>query len=97
MNGTNSAEQRRVFERPLRDHRKIILSTNIGNFIYFAVIRQSTFVSSKTCFLINILAETSLTINDVMYVIDAGKVKQQSYDSVFNTTCLTSTWISQVF
>lgn len=69
MNGTNSAEQRRVFERPPRGQRKIILSTNI--------------------------AETSLTINDVVYVIDAGKVKQQTYDSVSNTTCLTSTWISK--
>lgn len=41
------------------------------------------------------IAETSVTIDDVEYVIDSGKVKQQTYDSVSNTTCLTSTWISQ--
>lgn len=41
------------------------------------------------------IAETSLTIDDVVYVIDSGKVKQQTYDSISDTTCLTSTWISQ--
>lgn len=41
------------------------------------------------------IAETSLTIDDVMYVIDSGKVKQKTYDSISDTTCLTSTWISQ--
>lgn len=30
-----------------------------------------------------------------MYVVDAGKVKQQSYDSISESTCLTSTDISQ--
>lgn len=41
------------------------------------------------------IAETSLTINDVVYVIDAGKVKQQTYDSVGGATCLRSVDISQ--
>lgn len=41
------------------------------------------------------IAETSLTIDDVVYVVDSGRVKQQTYDSISDTTCLTSTWISQ--
>lgn len=41
------------------------------------------------------IAETSLTIDDVVYVVDAGKVKQTTYDSLSETTCLTSTYISQ--
>ncbi|XP_037029293.1 3'-5' RNA helicase YTHDC2-like [Bradysia coprophila] len=41
------------------------------------------------------IAETSLTIDDVVYVIDCGKVKQISYDSLSESTSLTSTWISK--
>lgn len=41
------------------------------------------------------ISETSLTIEDVVYVVDAGKVKQTTYDSLSETTCLTSTAISQ--
>lgn len=41
------------------------------------------------------IAETSITIDDVVFVIDSGKVKQKHYDSVTSTTSLTATWISQ--
>ncbi|XP_055600297.1 3'-5' RNA helicase YTHDC2-like [Uranotaenia lowii] len=41
------------------------------------------------------IAETSITIDDVVFVIDTGKVKQKNYDSVTSTTSLTATWISQ--
>ncbi|KAJ3694362.1 hypothetical protein LUZ60_009842 [Juncus effusus] len=41
------------------------------------------------------LAETSITINDVVYVIDCGKAKETSYDALNNTPCLLPTWISK--
>ncbi|KAH7434390.1 hypothetical protein KP509_06G015600 [Ceratopteris richardii] len=41
------------------------------------------------------LAETSITINDVIFVIDCGKAKETSYDALNNTPCLTPTWISK--
>ncbi|XP_071513449.1 3'-5' RNA helicase YTHDC2-like isoform X3 [Panulirus ornatus] len=41
------------------------------------------------------IAETSVTINDVVYVIDAGKVKEMSYDSMVGVSWLRAVWISQ--
>uniref|UniRef100_A0A182T1H2 RNA helicase n=1 Tax=Anopheles maculatus TaxID=74869 RepID=A0A182T1H2_9DIPT len=41
------------------------------------------------------IAETSITMDDVVYVIDSGKVKQKYYDSVTSTSSLDTTWISQ--
>lgn len=41
------------------------------------------------------IAETSITIDDVVYVIDTGKVKQKSYDSISGASCLQLTWIAQ--
>ena len=41
------------------------------------------------------IAETSITIDDVRYVIDAGKVKEKSYDSLSGVTMLRMTWISK--
>ncbi|KAI5068622.1 hypothetical protein GOP47_0016967 [Adiantum capillus-veneris] len=41
------------------------------------------------------LAETSITINDIVFVLDCGKAKETSYDALNNTPCLTPTWISK--
>ncbi|RWS15277.1 putative ATP-dependent RNA helicase YTHDC2-like protein [Dinothrombium tinctorium] len=41
------------------------------------------------------LAETSITIDDVVYVIDSGKVKEISYDALLGVSMLKSTWVSQ--
>jgi hypothetical protein len=41
------------------------------------------------------IAETSLTIEDVVYVIDSGKVKEKSYDVMTGITQLKSNWISK--
>lgn len=40
------------------------------------------------------IAETSLTINDVSFVIDTGRAKEKSYDPHLKTSTLQSTWIS---
>ncbi|KAG6715156.1 hypothetical protein I3842_05G237000 [Carya illinoinensis] len=42
------------------------------------------------------IAETSITINDVVFVIDCGKAKETSYDALNNTPCLLPSWISKV-
>ncbi|KAK4880939.1 hypothetical protein RN001_004258 [Aquatica leii] len=41
------------------------------------------------------IAETSLTISDVVYVIDTGRAKEKSYDSISGTCALQKIWISK--
>lgn len=41
------------------------------------------------------IAETSITIDDVVFVIDCGKAKETSYDALNNTPCLLPSWISK--
>lgn len=41
------------------------------------------------------IAETSITIDDVVYVIDSGKIKEKSFDAISGVCMLKSSWISQ--
>jgi HrpA-like RNA helicase len=41
------------------------------------------------------LAETSLTIDDIAFVVDTGRAKEKNYDPHLKTSTLQSTWISQ--
>ncbi|GLV31703.1 RHAU helicase [Carabus blaptoides fortunei] len=41
------------------------------------------------------IAETSITIDDVVYVIDSGKVKEKCYDAMTGVCSLQCAWISQ--
>lgn len=41
------------------------------------------------------IAETSITINDVVFVIDSGKVKEKSYDTLSHVSMLKSVWVSK--
>ncbi|KAF8412726.1 hypothetical protein HHK36_000695 [Tetracentron sinense] len=40
------------------------------------------------------IAETAVTIDDVVYVIDSGRMKEKSYDSYNNVSTLYSSWVS---
>jgi ATP-dependent RNA helicase DHX36 len=54
-----------------------------------------TFVLAvNRCLALNI-AETSLTIEDVAFVIDTGRSKEKSYDPHLKTSTLQESWISQ--
>ena len=50
-----AADQQRVFQRPKRGLRKVVVCTNV--------------------------AETSITIDDCVYVIDSGKMKEMQYEA----------------
>ncbi|XP_066567383.1 3'-5' RNA helicase YTHDC2 [Amia ocellicauda] len=41
------------------------------------------------------IAETSITVNDVVFVIDSGKVKEKSFDALNHVTMLKMVWISR--
>ncbi|KAG7099686.1 hypothetical protein E1B28_001508 [Marasmius oreades] len=41
------------------------------------------------------VAETSITIDDVIYVLDSGKVKETQYDHEMNLSKLVETWVTQ--
>uniref|UniRef100_A0A3B4VGQ8 RNA helicase n=1 Tax=Seriola dumerili TaxID=41447 RepID=A0A3B4VGQ8_SERDU len=41
------------------------------------------------------IAETSITINDVVFVIDSGKVKEKSFDTLSHVSMLKTVWISK--
>eukprot|EP00250_Pteridium_aquilinum_P000849 c11023_g1_i1 orf=66-3809(+) len=41
------------------------------------------------------IAETAITINDIVFVIDSGRVKEKSYDPYSNVSTLQTAWISK--
>uniref|UniRef100_A0A8C3NU96 RNA helicase n=1 Tax=Cyanoderma ruficeps TaxID=181631 RepID=A0A8C3NU96_9PASS len=41
------------------------------------------------------IAETSITVNDVVFVIDSGKLKEKSFDALSHVTTLKMRWISK--
>ena len=49
----------------------------------------------RTIVLSTNMAETSITMNDVVFVVDGGKAKETSYDALNNTPCLLPSWISK--
>ena len=41
------------------------------------------------------IAETSITIDDIVYVVDCGKAKEKTYDAVNKLACLLPAWVSR--
>jgi len=58
------------------------------------IFKKITPMSRKIILSTNI-AETSLTIDDVTFVVDCGKVKEKSYDALSNSSSLKLSWISK--
>lgn len=77
-----------------------------GNFVIFTLHSQMQPDDQKRAFrrvpnqcrkiiLATNIAETSVTIDDVVYVIDPGKVKEKSYDHHLGMSMLLPVWVSQ--
>ena len=41
------------------------------------------------------IAETSITIDDIVFVVDTGKAKEKTYDPVNKLACLLPAWVSR--
>jgi ATP-dependent RNA helicase DHX36 len=65
---------------PSKDQRQVFLKPPIG-------VRKIILATN--------IAETSLTIEDVAFVIDTGRAKEKSYDPHLKTSTLQESWISQ--
>ncbi|RVE55546.1 hypothetical protein OJAV_G00235200 [Oryzias javanicus] len=50
---------------------------------------------TRKIILSNIIAETSITISDVVFVIDSGKVKEKYFEALSHTSLLKMSWISK--
>lgn len=71
-----------------------ILHSNMQTCDQKKVFKPSPMGTRKIILSTNI-AETSITIDDVVYVIDSGKVKEKSFDAISGVCTLKSNWISQ--
>lgn len=69
----STAEQHLVFNRPPAGVRKIVIATNIAG-LFSCVLIACTW-------LIILTTETSITIDDVVFVIDSGRLKEKHFDS----------------
>lgn len=93
------ATQKDIIESEIytQDYELFILHSSmqtLSNCDQNRVFQRTTNEKRKIILSTNI-AEASVTIDDVVYVIDVGKVKQSNYDSVTETSGLECTWISQ--
>jgi HrpA-like RNA helicase len=90
----STAEQVAIFEIPPEGIRKIVVSTS-----KFA---GALVLNSTHCMLLTLsvlfhqdIAETSITIEDVVYVVDAGRVKENRRDEINETPTLVECWVSR--
>ncbi|KAF8397984.1 hypothetical protein HHK36_016910 [Tetracentron sinense] len=93
--------QRAIFDRPPSNVRQV---TFIVVPIHTAKSMMTDLCITVFCFsfstfrkivLATNIAESSITIDDVVYVIDCGKAKETSYDALNKLACLLPSWISR--
>ncbi|KAM7270596.1 hypothetical protein ACFE04_029810 [Oxalis oulophora] len=82
----------------LGDPRRVLLLACHGSMASAEqrLIFEDTVEGVRKIVLATNIAETSITINDIVFVLDCGKAKETSYDALNNTPCLLPSWISKV-
>ncbi|TXG58128.1 hypothetical protein EZV62_015957 [Acer yangbiense] len=87
-----TVNQREIFDRPPQNKRQNWSAISEFNFNgkYWWVCQEWRKIVLATN-----IAESSITIDDVVYVIDCGKAKETSYDALNKLACLLPSWISK--
>ena len=75
--------------------QKVHFTSNIVTFIFHHQVFEPPPEGSRLCVVATNVAETSLTIPNVKYVVDTGKVKTKFYDKVTGVAAFRVTWTSQ--
>ena len=70
---------------------QVVLSTNIAFSIYILLSLPSCALYDGLCV---VDRETSITINDVKYVVDTGKMRQMTFDATKQISVLEEAWVS---
>ncbi|XP_043241748.1 3'-5' RNA helicase YTHDC2-like isoform X2 [Amphibalanus amphitrite] len=84
----------RWFTEPPGQHALFVLHSNMQSGDQRRVFRPVPAGTRKVVLSTNI-AETSVTIQDIVFVIDTGKVKEKSFDSITGVSQLRPTWVSR--
>ncbi|XP_060900797.1 ATP-dependent RNA helicase DHX30 [Labrus mixtus] len=85
-------EARRHFSS--RSHMILPLHSSLSVSDQQAVFQRPQVGQRKIVLTTNV-AETSITIDDIVHVVDAGTHKQQNYDTHTKVSCLDTVWISR--
>uniref|UniRef100_A0A8C0G4L1 ATP-dependent DNA/RNA helicase DHX36 n=1 Tax=Chelonoidis abingdonii TaxID=106734 RepID=A0A8C0G4L1_CHEAB len=72
---------------------QVILFSSV-NYVSFQVFKKTPPGVRKIVIATNI-AETSITIDDVVYVIDGGKIKETHFDTQNNISTMAAEWVSK--
>ncbi|XP_063065850.1 3'-5' RNA helicase YTHDC2 [Engraulis encrasicolus] len=82
------------FTDQLHKYQVFTLHSNMQTSDQKKVLRNTP-VGVRKIILSTNIAETSITVNDVVFVIDSGKVKEKSFDALNHVTMLKMVWISK--
>ncbi len=91
LHSTLSTEaQHLIFNRAPPGVRKIVIATNIAGMSEYN--EDIILLNPFHLFVFAANAETSITIDDIVYVIDSGRVKEKRYDANNKMSCLIEQW-----
>lgn len=92
----STAEQKAIFEVPPEGVRKVVVSTSKSVQLSCVCLTwKSLLISFVPNAKTKDIAETSITIEDVVYVVDSGRVKENRRDEVNETPTLVECWLSR--